>query len=436
MGLIEEPDDLDISSDSERLLVHSLFRFPAKFHPPVAQALIRNFSEPGDLVLDPFCGSGTLLAEAARMRRRSIGTDVDPVAVSVSSAKTGLLVESELLEAASSLLAALDEIAPPQEIYESRKFEDISQESLKENLDRESLWVPDIPNLDHWFRRYVTLDLARIYRCVIDLQCSSAIKSYLLVVFASVIRNASNADPVPVSGLEVTAHMKRLDAAGRVVNPYFLFRKAMGKAVAASKEYGEQVSPYFEPRIWEADATSLDLDSEMCDLVITSPPYHNAVDYYRRHQLEMFWLRHTRSQKERLDLLPKYIGRHRIPRKTPILATDEKLPALAAHWESEMAQASIQRAVDFRHYALSMRNVFRRLSQAVKIGGKVVLVVGRSSWNGDRIPTDDLFVELASENFSSVRLMSYPVKNRYMSYARRNSASIDREYVLVLQRKI
>jgi predicted RNA methylase len=67
---------------SERY-THYLFRYPAKFHPPVARALLERHTEPGDCVLDCFCGSGTLLVEAAITGRSAIGSDVDPVACGV-----------------------------------------------------------------------------------------------------------------------------------------------------------------------------------------------------------------------------------------------------------------------------------------------------------------------------------------------------------------
>lgn len=57
--------------------------FPEKF---VAEQLLR-FTSPGDLVYDPFCGRGTTVFESLLMERRAGGSDVNPVAVCISSAK-------------------------------------------------------------------------------------------------------------------------------------------------------------------------------------------------------------------------------------------------------------------------------------------------------------------------------------------------------------
>jgi len=108
------PDNDAASDDSKRFrfaveprrrLTHYLFRFPAKFHPPVARALVNGYTKPGDRVLDPFCGSGSLLVEAAVAGRNAIGTDVDPLAVFVSRAKTRVydLANIEVLQRSCNL---------------------------------------------------------------------------------------------------------------------------------------------------------------------------------------------------------------------------------------------------------------------------------------------------------------------------------------------
>lgn len=51
-------------------------KHPATFPDKLAQDLILCFSNPGDIVLDPMCGSGTTCVMAARHQRRYIGIDI------------------------------------------------------------------------------------------------------------------------------------------------------------------------------------------------------------------------------------------------------------------------------------------------------------------------------------------------------------------------
>lgn len=45
---------------------------------PIMEALVRDFTDPGDLILDPFAGSGTTGVAAIRLGRRFIGWEKDP----------------------------------------------------------------------------------------------------------------------------------------------------------------------------------------------------------------------------------------------------------------------------------------------------------------------------------------------------------------------
>jgi DNA modification methylase len=50
-----------------------------------AAELVKRFSNPGDLVVDPFVGSATTGAAALRLGRRFLGCDVDPAALEVAA---------------------------------------------------------------------------------------------------------------------------------------------------------------------------------------------------------------------------------------------------------------------------------------------------------------------------------------------------------------
>jgi DNA modification methylase len=67
--------------------VHGFHVYPARMHPAVARAIVETWSAPGDTVLDPFCGSGTVLVEAIAAGRRAVGVDLNPLAVRLASFK-------------------------------------------------------------------------------------------------------------------------------------------------------------------------------------------------------------------------------------------------------------------------------------------------------------------------------------------------------------
>ncbi len=77
-------------------LTHKFYLYPARLSPELAGAAIRLFTAPGDLVFDPFVGGGTTLVEAAACGRRSIGSDINELAVFVSQAKTAFYSSSDL----------------------------------------------------------------------------------------------------------------------------------------------------------------------------------------------------------------------------------------------------------------------------------------------------------------------------------------------------
>jgi site-specific DNA-methyltransferase (adenine-specific) len=61
--------------------------YPAEKPAAVSEVLIRQSSEPGDVVADPFMGSGSVGVAAARLGRRFLGTDVNPEAIRLAGAR-------------------------------------------------------------------------------------------------------------------------------------------------------------------------------------------------------------------------------------------------------------------------------------------------------------------------------------------------------------
>ncbi|MDW8352124.1 MAG: DNA methyltransferase [Anaerolineae bacterium] len=89
-------------------LTHHYYRYPARFSPVFARAVIETFTSPGDIVIDPFVGGGTTLVEASALGRHSIGVDINSLAVFVSRVKTTLLTKRDC----ETLLSWKEEIIP------------------------------------------------------------------------------------------------------------------------------------------------------------------------------------------------------------------------------------------------------------------------------------------------------------------------------------
>lgn len=75
---------------------HNFYRYPARFSPEFARAAIVAFTEPGDVVFDPFMGGGTTLVEARSLGRQGVGTDISSLATFVSQVKTATLSSEDL----------------------------------------------------------------------------------------------------------------------------------------------------------------------------------------------------------------------------------------------------------------------------------------------------------------------------------------------------
>jgi len=90
--------------------VHEFYRYPARFSPELAEAVISAFSRPGDLVVDPFMGGGTVPVEAQLLGRRCVGNDLNSLAHFVAQAKSVLIhkaAEARLREWGSTLYRRL-----------------------------------------------------------------------------------------------------------------------------------------------------------------------------------------------------------------------------------------------------------------------------------------------------------------------------------------
>jgi hypothetical protein len=252
--------------------VHGIFSIPGNFIPQIPAALIQILSKPGDLVLDPFSGSGTTLVEAVKLGRNVVGLDSISACVLTSEAK---------------LLAAISPITTDtiRAISTELAFDHFCKtDSVGENGEGSN------KELTFWYDRETLAQLRYIWK-VIEVQPES-VKKQLLGLFASLLfACASTNRSLTVTGKERRHHWgwvadnvrpKQLVPHNAIV----LFRTKLA-AFANTVPY-----PNFPVKgtVLLEDVRSLSLQDDSVDLVVTSPPYIGVIDYTHAHRLMYLWM--------------------------------------------------------------------------------------------------------------------------------------------------
>jgi|SRR3989344_4873927 len=119
--------------------VHSIGEYPSKIRPLVFHEIVKRFSKQGDIVLDPFCGCGTMAVEAKILGRHSINYDINENAINLTKEKLSKLTKEEIDNAYKYFISELVKEKENQETTklrkvqidkEIKKYEDMREDAL------------------------------------------------------------------------------------------------------------------------------------------------------------------------------------------------------------------------------------------------------------------------------------------------------------------
>ena len=81
----------ELSFAGERLLSgrHKIHPYPAMLHPLLVNFLLKKYAKKNDVIFDPFCGSGVTLLQSSINNHKSIGFDINPLALLIAIDKAG-----------------------------------------------------------------------------------------------------------------------------------------------------------------------------------------------------------------------------------------------------------------------------------------------------------------------------------------------------------
>ena len=269
-ALLAAAVDVPTSEESEaaaRSHVHGFHAYPARMHPITARRLVEAFSHPGERVLDPFCGSGTVLVEARLAGREAVGVDANPLAVRLARLKA----RGTTPEQRERLIVAAKEVAA---------FADARRTAKSGATHR---YGPEDVAL---FQPHVLLEMDGL-RAGLDQLEDTATQRDLELVFSAILTKVST------KGSDTSEHgpSRRL-AAGYPARLLVKKTEELTQNLALFADELAKARAMRPLRVLEGDARELEgIDAGSVALVATSPPYPGNYDYLAHHAARLRWLR-------------------------------------------------------------------------------------------------------------------------------------------------
>lgn len=260
----EAPDGGADGDEADRVHVHGFHAYPARMHPATARRLVLGFSTPSHAILDPFCGSGTVVIEALLAGRVAAGSDLNPLAVLLASRKLARRTDAELQQLVET--AAL-----------ARAFAD--ERRLRRAGATHRYGPEDVQTFDP----HVLLELDSLRAHVLSLRGGPVRQDLWLVLSAILVKVSKKRGDTSAELLP-----RRL-AAGYTSK---LFVRKTEELVRRVRELQAALpTPRPSHRIEREDATKLGcFQDRSFDALVTSPPYAATYDYLAHHALRLRWL--------------------------------------------------------------------------------------------------------------------------------------------------
>lgn len=309
---------------ADATLTHPFHVYPARMHPEIARRVMQTMvaqsteasGEPRKTVLDPFCGSGTVLVEALAQGLVAIGSDLSPFAIELAKLKTKKSTNGER----KALVTMVHQVA---------------RDARELNHGRKNFAFPE--GEERWFDPRVLRELACLM-ARIDVVEPGFVKDALRMLVSSVI--------VKLSKQRSDSDSTMIEKPFHPESTFSLFSRKSFELVHTLAELSRSIPQGTPaPIINVEDATTLaSIAEKSVDFVLTSPPYAANYDYVAHHARRYAWLRLDASAME-----AKEMG--------------------AARWFAASAQQGRER------FDRELRDVCQSLERVVRPGGMVLFLL-------------------------------------------------------------
>lgn len=332
----------------------SLHPFPARMAPELALRSLKKLKR--GVVLDPMTGSGTVARVARDRGLEALGFDLDPLAVLMSKVGTTPLddgitaaVEARFLVRAKAVDPARIELPWIDGDAEAERF------------------------VNYWFADQQRDDLRRIAYLLAnadEVDMPEDVADAFRIALSRIIITKHRAASLAQDTSHSRPHRTALKSDYNVFDGFAKSLKTVRKRVADIPNQGAVT-------IRRGDARDLTTVADASvDLVLTSPPYLNAIDYMRGHRMSLIWLGHR--YKDLTATRSNSIGSER--------KADQKFD-LECHHQMKAAMGDLA-SLPSRHegmidrYVIDLHKMASEVARVLKVGCRATFVMGDSCLNG------------------------------------------------------
>ena len=345
--------------------------FSASFVQSIFDQYASDYKNPS--ILDPFTGCGTVQVQSKLNGYSSFGTELNPLLKFIADTKLNSWKVSPV-----KLL----------KVFNNMKFDNPSN-------------APSFLKSDKQFSPEVLKNLEELKGGIDNLsrKVEPQIIDLLNLAFSSILVDVSNLKRSPCLGY---AKNKKVDSHA----PYVLMNQKVHQIAEdleiIQKEYSDFILTNSQVEL--ANAMEFRHKNKF-DLVITSPPYMNGLDYVINYKIEMGWLNFADSQsilKQVKDemVVCDNVSKGLIKKFRPIY-TNKWLEEIKENIAANIEKRGKYRRTDMPYivhkYFDDMFRVFEKVTPRIKPKGRFILVVGDSLIADVYVPTDLLLARIGND---------------------------------------
>lgn len=348
-------------------------------------------NEKGLRILDPMMGSGTVLAVARSKGHKAIGIDIDPLAVLIARVWTRAIDAAATKDKATQVLARA-----------RMNFSDLpARNAYPIGADDETKKFARF-----WFDDYSRRQLSSLALAISRVR-DPRTRDVLWCAFSRLIITKQAGASLAMDLSHSRPHRAFLRAPAK---PFSGFVASVERVVKSCIDLNERgTGP--DSRTIEGDARDLPIPKESIDLVLTSPPYLNAIDYLRCSKFSLIWMGYSISTLRLLR--SQSVGSQTTSEEA--LANPDILDLIErCRLRSRLNSGDTSMLA---RYIMDMRSALSEVNRVLRSGGRAIYVVGENSLHGTYIPNSRIITSLAEVRgftLESRQTRSLPANRRYL----------------------